>query len=71
MSRFDPTRGELKFRLAVSVAGLIFMGTAVAIRGLPSGPAFIEVIGVAGFFFGGTAIWSARKLIKGEHSDGL
>ncbi|MGI1662294.1 hypothetical protein ACRDNQ_08635 [Palleronia sp. KMU-117] len=63
-SRFGPTRGELKFRLAVSVAGLALMVFALFYRGIPTGPAFVEVVGLAGLFFGGTAIWTARRLLR-------
>ncbi len=62
--RYGPSRGELLLRLVVSILGLIFLALAVAIRGLPSGPAFIEIGVIAGGFFGGTAIWSARRLMK-------
>jgi hypothetical protein len=57
-----PDRGELWFRLIFSLAGLCLMVAAIAIRGIPNGPALVEVIGIAGAFFGGTAIWSALKL---------
>ncbi len=41
---YGPTRGELKFRAAVSVVGLAFLGLAIALRGLPEGPAFRHLI---------------------------
>jgi hypothetical protein len=69
--KFDPSKSELKFRLAFGLAGLGLLLAAVAIRGIPQGPAMFETIGVAGTFFGGTAVWTVRKLIKGEYSDGL
>jgi len=56
VSRFGPSRGELKFRLAFSVAGLTLVLVALFYRGVPTGPAFVEVVGMAGLFFGGTAI---------------
>jgi xanthosine utilization system XapX-like protein len=62
-NRFGPSRGELKFRLAVSILGLALMGFALTHRGLPSGPAIVEVVGMAGLFFGGTAIWTIRRLM--------
>ncbi len=62
MSRFGPSRGELKFRLIASLAGLGFLIGALSYRGLPTGPAFIELGIIAGGFFGGTAVWSAWKL---------
>lgn len=62
--KYGPTRGELWFRLLFSLAGLCLLGVAVAYRGIPSGPALVEVIGVAGLFFGGTAIWAAIRLLR-------
>lgn len=59
---FGPTRGELWFRLAFSLVGLCLMLAAIRYRGAPQGIALVEVIGIAGAFFGGTAIWSAWKL---------
>jgi hypothetical protein len=62
MTRFGPGRGELWFRLIVSLAGLATIGVAAAVR--PVGPAWIEIVGLGGAFFGGTALWSARALRK-------
>ncbi|TNF65091.1 MAG: hypothetical protein EP307_00605 [Rhodobacteraceae bacterium] len=69
--KFGPTKSDLRFRLAFSLAGLALLVGGILYRGIPHGPAFFEVIGVAGAFFGGTAIWTLRKLVKGEYSDGL
>jgi xanthosine utilization system XapX-like protein len=60
-----PPRPELWFRLAFSVAGLALLGVAVAVRGVSSAPALVEVVGIAGAFFGGTATWAIWKLWKG------
>lgn len=65
--RFGPTRGELWFRLAFSVAGLAFLLVAVAITGIPTGPALFELFGIIGLFLGGTSVWSARRLILRLH----
>jgi hypothetical protein len=62
VNKYGPTRGELKFRLAVSLAGFALMVFAVFYRGIPDGPALVEVVGLAGVFFGGTAVWSAVRL---------
>ena len=62
MSKFGPSRSEIRFRLFASVAGLAMLIAAVAIRGIPRGPAMFEVVGIAGAFFGGTLIWSLLKL---------
>jgi hypothetical protein len=55
-------RKELRFRLWFSIAGLVLLGVALVVRGIPSGPALFEVMGIAGAFFGGTAIWTIREL---------
>jgi hypothetical protein len=64
MARFGPTRKELLFRIVFSVAGLGLLATALAIHGLPRGPAIVEVVVLAGGFFGGTLVWSLLKLGK-------
>lgn len=65
--RFGPTRGELWFWLWVSVGGLMLMGAALAYRGLPSGPALAEVVGIAGLVFGYLGVRSVKRLIRREH----
>ncbi len=65
-SGIGPTRGELKFRLVFSLAGLAMLAAVVVFRGVPNGPALVEVVGIAGAFFGGTAGWTLWKLF---HSD--
>ncbi|AWD22214.1 hypothetical protein [Fuscovulum blasticum] len=67
MFKYGPTRGELWFRLVVSVLGLAFLGAAIFLRGLPDGPALVEVVGVALALFGGTAIWTIKRMIRREH----
>ncbi|MCF8511388.1 MAG: hypothetical protein K9G43_08085 [Rhodobacteraceae bacterium] len=68
MSRqFGPSRGELIFRAVVSVFGLAFVASAVWYRGVPEGPALIEVIGVSVALFGGTLGLSVWRLIKRDH----
>lgn len=62
MNRFGPSRGEWWFRLAFSVAGLALLSALLAIRGLPEGPGLVEVVGLAGAFFGGTLVLSIRAL---------
>ena len=61
-----PPRGELWVRLAVSLAGLAMMLAALVVRGVPEGPALVEVVGIAGLFFGGSAVWCARRLWRGR-----
>lgn len=62
MSKFGPSRSEIKFRMYVSLIGLALLVAALVFRGLPTGPAMIEVVGIAGAFFGGTLVWSIIKL---------
>lgn len=62
MNKFGPTVGELRFRIAVSLAGLALLGFAVWYRGIPEGPALVEVVGLGAVFFGGTLILSVRRL---------
>lgn len=64
---FGPTRGELMFRSVVSVFGLAFLGFLLWRRGVPDGPALIEVVGVALAFFGGTLALSVWRLVKRDH----
>jgi hypothetical protein len=61
-NKYGPTRGELWFRLCTGLLGLLFLTAAITWRGIPSGPALVEVLGFGGLFFGGTVIWSAWKL---------
>ncbi|SEK61932.1 hypothetical protein LVO79_00555 [Roseivivax marinus] len=57
-----PSRGELWFRLGISLAGLALLAAAIAVRGWPRGGAMLEIAGIAGAFFGISAIVSARRL---------
>ena len=64
MTKYGPTRGELKFRIIVSILGLALMVFALWYRGIPRGPALVEVVGLATVFFGGTLILSVRRMMK-------
>ena len=64
MSKYGPTRGEHLFRLAFSVFGLGCIGVLFAVRGVPKGPGLVEVVGIAAVFFTGTAVLSARALLR-------
>jgi len=66
MARFGPNPGEWRFRLIVSLCGLALMIGALAFRGIPTGPAFVEVVLIAGTFFGGSALWSLINLRKSD-----
>lgn len=65
--RFAPTRGELWFWLWVSLGGFVLMGVALAVRGIPKGPAIAEVVGLATVVFGYLGGRSIKRLIRGEH----
>ena len=67
--KFGPTKGELTFRTIVSVCGLLLMIGVIWFRGAPSGPAAIETIALTTVFFGGTLIWSVRKIIRKDYPD--
>lgn len=66
---FGPTRGELWFRVAVSLGGLAMVSVLVALHGIPSGPGLIEVLAIPLLLFGGTLAISVRKLIRRDHPD--
>ena len=57
-----PTRNELWFRLGFSLFGLAVLAVTVTVRRGSHAAALIEVVGIAGTFFGGTAVWTALKL---------
>ena len=59
-----PTKNELWFRLIFSLGGLALLVVAVMVRGISNSAALVEVVGIAGTFFVGTAIWSALKLAR-------
>jgi xanthosine utilization system XapX-like protein len=65
--RFGPTRGELWFWLWLSGGGLALMAFALAYRGVPSGPALAEVVGLAGLVFGYLGGRSVKRLLRREH----
>ena len=60
--KYGPTRGEYWLRLAISLGGLGMIVAVVALQGLPEGPGLVEVVGIAGLFFGGSAIMALRGL---------
>lgn len=63
--KYGPSRGELIFRLVFSLAGLGLLLVALMTRGI-DGLAWLEIGLFAGLFLGGSAVWSAWKLIKGD-----
>lgn len=66
MTRFGPTRAEWRFRLIFSLCGLaMLVGGLIYRRAESFGPGAWEAIIIAALFFGGSAVYSARKLLKG------
>lgn len=65
--RFGPTRGELWVWLWISAGGLGLLAVALTLRGLPTGPALVEVVGIAGLVFGYLGGRSVKRLIRREH----
>ncbi|MEQ8366832.1 MAG: hypothetical protein RIB61_09000 [Roseicyclus sp.] len=59
--KFDPPPGELKLRLAISLAGLALLIGAYAFNGI-GGIASLEIGLIAVAFFGGSALWCVHKL---------
>lgn len=58
---FRPDRTEHRFRLGVSIVGLMVLIWIIA-SGRMTGFAWVEVGAVAGLFFGGSALWSGWQL---------
>jgi xanthosine utilization system XapX-like protein len=65
--RYGPTRGELWFWLVLSIGGLGLIAVALFSRGIPTGPALVEVVGIAGLLFGYLAARSVKRLLRNEH----
>jgi hypothetical protein len=68
MSRFGPTRSEHRFRLGVSLFGLALLAGAYATNGI-GGIASLEIAIIGGTFFGGSALWSARRLLQRKETE--
>lgn len=64
VNKYGPARGDLWFRLLAGIVGFVLLIAAVTSRGVPSGPAMVEVVGFGGIFFGGTVLWAAWTLWK-------
>ncbi len=67
--RFGPTRSELWFWLAISVGGFGMVALAVWLRGMPSGPALVEVFALPGLLFGWLGGRSVVRLIRRDHPE--
>ncbi len=69
MGKYDPPRKELWFRLFVGVGIIAFIAAAILYRGVPSGPAAYETVGMAILVGGGTIAWCVWKLVKSGKDD--
>jgi hypothetical protein len=67
MSKFGPSRGELKLRLAISLGGLALLIGAYATNGI-GGIASLEIGIIGSVFFGGSAIWSLLQLRRKDQA---
>ncbi|WP_103258604.1 hypothetical protein [Tabrizicola aquatica] len=65
--RFGPTRGELWFWLWFSTGGLALMLFALFLRGLPTGPAIVEIGLMSVLLFGYLGGRSIKRLARREH----
>lgn len=61
MSKFGPSRGEVKLRLAISLAGLALLIGAYAFNGI-GGIASLEIAIIGTAFFGGSALRCILRL---------
>jgi hypothetical protein len=68
--KFGPSKGELQFWLIVSLIGFAGMAAVIALRGFPSGPGWVEVVGLPGAFFGWMLWRSVTRLRRGDYPPG-
>ena len=65
MSKFDPPKSELRFRLWFSLAGLALLVFGLFYRSQEEwGIGAWEAVLTATLFFGGTVVWTLIKLRK-------
>jgi hypothetical protein len=67
--KYAASRGELKIWLVLSTLGLALVGAILVKRGLPSGPAFFEVVLLPTVFLGWVFARSVKRLLRHEHPD--
>lgn len=70
MNPYGPPRSELKTRLAISLGGLALLVGGLLFRGWPTGIGGWEAVIIGALFFGGSALWNLKKLIRREHPNG-
>ncbi|MEM9582224.1 MAG: hypothetical protein AAGA08_03845 [Pseudomonadota bacterium] len=64
MSKFGPSRSELKLRVAMSAVILSLLASVLLIKGLPKGLVGIELFIFGGgfaLFLGGTSLWKLMR----------
>lgn len=67
---YGPDRRETRIYLCIGVAVLALTVVAVVARGLPTGAAGYETIGLAAVFSVGTIIWCLRRLRRLDRDGG-
>jgi hypothetical protein len=65
MTKYGPTRGEHKLRLAICAFGLALTVFAVSFHGI-TGLVWFEIVILSTLFFGGAGFLSIRALWKGD-----
>jgi len=63
VSKFGPSRGEVKLRLAISLGGLALLILAYGTNGV-GGIASLEIALIGTAFFGGSALWCLVRLTR-------
>lgn len=69
MRRYGPTRAEHRFRLIASLAALLLFAIAAFVKGIAVNIVTVELAVITLAFFGGSALWSARALLKTPGND--
>ena len=65
--KYAPSRTELQIWLALSTLGFCLIIAALLTRGIPTGPALIEVVLFPSAFLGWAFARSVKRLIRREH----
>lgn len=65
--KYGPTRSELKMWLLLSIVGYGVVIIALVKHGIPTGPAFFEVVALPGLFLSYLFFRSVKRLIRREH----
>jgi hypothetical protein len=65
--KYAPTRAELQIWLLLSIIGFCVVIAALVKHGIPSGPAFFEVVALPTLFLGYLFLRSVKRLMRHEH----